>query len=75
MTFLTNLPPYAFLAPYYARVGHPEAEKELLRSRSPLFKAEQIKVPLLLAHGANDPGIKPVESGQIMSVLKRNNIF
>ena len=40
-------------------------------SRSPLFKADRIKVPLLIAQGANDPRVKQAESEQIVEAVKK----
>jgi dipeptidyl aminopeptidase/acylaminoacyl peptidase len=42
---------------FYKRVGDPGKEEELLKSRSPLYKVDQIKVPLLIGQGANDPRV------------------
>ena len=41
-------------------------------SRSPLFKADQIKAPLLIAQGANDPRVKQAESDQIVAAMRKN---
>src|SRR5205814_9551127 len=56
-TLLQSVPPYwaSMLAMLHRHVGHPEQDAEFLRSRSPLYKAQQIKIPLLIAQGANDP--------------------
>ena len=50
-----------------------ETEEEFLNARSPLFKADQIKVPLLIAQGANDPRVKQAESDQIVAAMRKNN--
>jgi dipeptidyl aminopeptidase/acylaminoacyl peptidase len=42
----------------------------LLRAHSPLFKADQIKRPLLIGQGANDPRVNVAESEQIVNALK-----
>ena len=42
------------------------------RSRSPLFKVDQIRVPVLIAQGANDPRVPQAESEQIVAALKAN---
>ncbi len=52
------------------RVGDPATEAELLWSRSPLSRADQIKIPLLIAHGANDPRVRQSESEQIAAALE-----
>ena len=54
------------------RVGDVETEQEFLKSRSPLFKADQIKAPLLIGHGANDPRVKQAESDQIVEAMRKN---
>ncbi|HUU26485.1 MAG TPA: S9 family peptidase [archaeon] len=55
---------------YHERVGDPETEAEFLKSRSPLFKVDQIKIPLLLAHGAKDQVVKKEESELIVKALQ-----
>ena len=47
-------PPYWSKARFRARVGDPQKEADMLKSRSPLFHVDKIRAPLLLAHGAND---------------------
>jgi len=58
----------------YKRIGNPETEEELLKSRSPLFKVDQIKIPMLIAQGANDPRVPQAESEQIVEALKKKGI-
>jgi dipeptidyl aminopeptidase/acylaminoacyl peptidase len=52
--------------------GDVETEQEFLKSRSPLFKADRIKAPLLIGHGANDPRVKQAESDQIVEAMRKN---
>ena len=40
----------------------------------PLFKADQIKIPMLIAQGANDPRVKQAESEQIVAALEENGV-
>jgi len=54
-----------------ARVGRVETEEDLLRSRSPVFKGDQIRVPLLVAHGANDVTGNRVHSDLMVDALRR----
>ena len=56
------------------RVGDPDTEAEFLNSRSPLFKVDQIKIPLLIAQGANDPRVNIDESDQIVRQLRSRGI-
>ncbi|PIP58691.1 MAG: hypothetical protein COX01_07470 [Verrucomicrobia bacterium CG22_combo_CG10-13_8_21_14_all_43_17] len=58
----------------YEQVGDPIADKKLLEEVSPLFHVEEIKVPLLIAQGANDPRVKQQESDQIVAALKERNL-
>ena len=73
-TLLKSIPPYwlPMKAQFDKRVGNLEKEPAFLRERSPLFKADQIKVPLLIAQGANDPRVKQAESDQIVAAMRKN---
>jgi dipeptidyl aminopeptidase/acylaminoacyl peptidase len=76
ITFIRSVPPYwsNYLADLHKRVGNPDTEFEFLKSRSPLFKVDAIKIPLLIAQGANDPRVKQAESEQIIEALKKKNL-
>jgi len=78
ITLLETMPPYwAFVRQkFYKRIGDPTTEegRNLLRDRSPLFKAECIKKPLLIGQGANDPRVKQAESDQIVDAMKSRHI-
>ncbi|MFB0516038.1 MAG: alpha/beta hydrolase family protein, partial [Candidatus Neomarinimicrobiota bacterium] len=76
VTLIKSIPPYwsTYLAMFHQRVGNPDTEKEFLESRSPLFKVDQIKVPMLIAQGANDPRVKQAESEQIVAALEEKGI-
>ena len=76
ITLIKTVPPYwsTFLATFHKRVGNPDTEEEFLKSRSPLFKVDQIKIPLLIAQGANDPRVKQSEAEQIVEAMKSKGI-
>ena len=76
ITFLKSTPSYWELwrAKNNKAIGNPETEQEFLKSRSPLFKADAIKIPLFIAQGAHDPRVKQAESEQIVEALKKHNI-
>jgi dipeptidyl aminopeptidase/acylaminoacyl peptidase len=76
ITLINTIPPYwsTFLATFHKRVGNPDTEEEFLKSRSPLFKVDQIKIPMLIAQGANDPRVKQSESEQIVEAMKGKGI-
>ena len=71
-TFMVDMPPYweLYRNMFYEMVGHPEKDKDLLASSSPLLHIDKIKVPLFIAQGANDPRVKKSESDQIIEALK-----
>jgi dipeptidyl aminopeptidase/acylaminoacyl peptidase len=74
VTLIKSIPPYwaPLKSVFDKRVGNVETEEEFLNARSPLFKADQIKVPLLIAQGANDPRVKQAESDQIVAAMRKN---
>ena len=76
ITFIETIPPYwtPLLDLMKKRVGDPETEKEFLESRSPLFKVDQIKIPMLIAQGANDPRVNKAESDQIVAAMEEKGI-
>jgi len=74
VTLLSTIPPYwtPIKSLFKRRVGDVETEQDFLKSRSPLFKADQIKAPLLIGQGANDPRVKQAESDQIVEAMRKN---
>ncbi len=75
VTLIKSIPPNwtPVKAIFARRVGNVDTEEEFLKSRSPLFKADQIKAPLLIAQGANDPRVKQAESDQIVAAMRKNS--
>lgn len=76
VTLIRSIPPYwsTLLATFHKRVGNPDTEEEFLKSRSPLFKVDNIKIPILIAQGANDPRVKRSESEQIVEAMKEKGL-
>jgi dipeptidyl aminopeptidase/acylaminoacyl peptidase len=58
---------------FYGRYGDPRTEegRAFLRSRSPLYKTDQIKKPMLIAHGANDVRCTLAQSDEIVAAMQR----
>ena len=78
VTLLDSIPPYwaSFLETFAQRVGDPRTEegRSFLRSRSPLYLADQIVKPLLIGQGANDPRVKQPESDQIVAAMQAKEL-
>ncbi len=76
ITWINSFPPYwVYIKKQLGlRVGNPEKDAEYLKSRSPLFKIDNIKIPILIAQGANDPRVKQAESEQIVDVMKAKGL-
>jgi dipeptidyl aminopeptidase/acylaminoacyl peptidase len=76
ITLIESIPPYwkPLVAVFHERVGNPETEEAFLESRSPLFGVERIKIPMLIAQGANDPRVKQAESEQIVAAMEGKGI-
>ncbi|MCU1493035.1 MAG: family peptidase [Acidimicrobiaceae bacterium] len=76
ITLIESIPPY--WAPeieiFHRRVGNPETEKDFLWSRSPLSRVRDIRIPLLIAQGANDPRVKQAEAEQIVAALREAGV-
>ena len=75
-TLIETIPPYwaPMIAQFHNRVGDPAKDADFLWSRSPLSRAADIRIPLLIAQGANDPRVKQDESEQIVAALENAGI-
>ena len=58
----------------YAELGDHAKEGERLKRISPLFHAANIKRPLSVVQGANDPRVLKVESDEIVAAVKANGV-
>ena len=76
ITLITSIPPYwkPLLSTFQERVGNPETEREFLESRSPLTFVDRVRIPMLMAQGANDPRVKQAESEQFVTAMKEKGI-
>ncbi len=74
LTLINSIPPYwaPALAQFKRRLGDPAVDEQFLRDRSPLYAADAIVAPLLIAQGANDPRVKITESDQIVKAMRDN---
>ncbi|MBL7842277.1 MAG: S9 family peptidase [Cyclobacteriaceae bacterium] len=75
-TFMNTIPPYwePFRDMFYEMVGDPKKDSLMLAEVSPVFHADKIKCPLLVAQGANDPRVNKDESDQMVAALRKRGI-
>jgi len=73
---LTNIPPWwaSFKESLYDEMGDPATDGERHRAISPLFHAKNIRAPLLVVQGANDPRVLKVESDEIVEAVRANGV-
>jgi dipeptidyl aminopeptidase/acylaminoacyl peptidase len=73
---LESIPPYweSFRKALYEEVGDPVKDKDFLVATSPLFHAKEIRKPLFVIQGANDPRVIKAESDDIVEAVKKNNV-
>lgn len=55
-------------------VGDPETEADFLLERSPITYVDQIRAPLFVIQGANDPRVVQAESDQIVARLRQRGV-
>ncbi len=73
---LESIPPYweSFRKALYEEIGDPVKDREFLIAASPLFHAKEIRKPLIVIQGANDPRVIKPESDDIVAAVKKNNV-
>jgi dipeptidyl aminopeptidase/acylaminoacyl peptidase len=71
LTFVNSVPPHwrSFMRGW---VGDAEDDKDLLVERSPITYVDQIRVPMLVIQGANDPRVVKAESDQMVERIRKN---
>lgn len=58
----------------FEELGDPVADEAALRAKSPLFHAQNIRRPLIVLQGKNDPRVQQIESDEIVAAVKKNNV-
>jgi dipeptidyl aminopeptidase/acylaminoacyl peptidase len=73
---LESIPPWwaSFRDSLYAEMGDPKTDRERLRRISPLFHAKNIRKPLLVVQGANDPRVLKVESDEMVQAVRDRGV-
>ena len=72
-TLMDSFPEYwkPMIALWHKRVGD---DPDFLWSRSPLSRVQDIRIPMLIAQGENDPRVKRAESEQIVAAMAEHGI-
>jgi len=73
ITVLKNIPPYWSLPQWEKRIGK-LSDEEFLKSRSPLFHIDKIKIPIFVVHGANDVRVTQIESEQLVAAMQAKGL-
>jgi len=73
IAFINRLPE-SWRTGFYLVMGHPEKDRDFLIERSPKTYVKNIKCPLLIVQGKNDPRVLLVESTEVYETLKANGI-
>ncbi|MEM8770141.1 MAG: alpha/beta fold hydrolase [Pseudomonadota bacterium] len=73
---LESIPPWweSFREALFDEMGDPAVHGDRHRAISPLFHAENIRAPLLVVQGANDPRVLKVESDEIVEAVRANGV-
>jgi len=71
-TFLNSIPEY-WKPATIELVGNAEKDTELLKERSPINFVDNIRCPIFVVQGANDPRVVKAESDQMVEKLKSQN--
>lgn len=58
----------------YDEIGDPVKDIDFLVATSPLFHAREIRKPLMVIQGTNDPRVIKAESDGIVEAVKRHNV-
>jgi dipeptidyl aminopeptidase/acylaminoacyl peptidase len=77
VSLIESFPPYwtLDLSRWHDFVGNPEipADREEMKSKSPLYHVHNIKKPVLIVHGARDVRVRVDQSDRLVAALKRAN--
>jgi len=74
---LKSIPPWwgSFKEALYLEMGDPNtADSTRLYDISPLFHADQVKNPVIVLQGSQDPRVLQIESDEMVSAMKENNV-
>jgi len=73
ISFIHRLP-QSWQTYFFLTMGHPEKDKEFLMERSPKTYFKNIKCPMLILQGRNDPRVVEAESKDVADSLRANGV-
>ena len=73
VTFVESVPPF-WRPTMRDWVGDAEDDRDFLLGRSPITYIDQVRAPLLVLQGANDPRVVQAESDQMVEALRQRNL-
>jgi dipeptidyl aminopeptidase/acylaminoacyl peptidase len=75
-TLLASIPPYwaTIRKTFDVRMGEVDKDSVFNQKVSPLFHVDQIRAPLLIGQGQNDPRVNVRESDQIAAAMRAKNL-
>jgi dipeptidyl aminopeptidase/acylaminoacyl peptidase len=75
-TLFQSIPAYwaPFKKQFMLQVGDVEKDEAFNQKISPLFHAANIRVPLIVAQGANDPRVNIREADQVVAAMRAKNL-
>jgi dipeptidyl aminopeptidase/acylaminoacyl peptidase len=74
---LKSIPPFweSFRNALYTEMGDPNTEDSVrLYNISPVFHGHQVKHPVMVLQGANDPRVLQIESDEMVEAVRQNNV-
>ncbi len=73
---LESIPPYweSVRKAIYDEIGDPVNDIDILVATSPLFHAKEIRKPLMVIQGANDPRVVKAESDEIVEAVRKHDV-
>jgi dipeptidyl aminopeptidase/acylaminoacyl peptidase len=73
LTFIDRLPE-TWRTYFYLSVGHPEKDREFLLERSPFTYIDNVKCPMLMIQGRNDPRVVERETADVVERLRSRGV-
>lgn len=74
---LKSIPSYweAFRKSLYDELGDPDVDGERLHNISPVFFGHQVKSPVLVVQGKNDPRVLKIESDEMVAAIRQSGTY